>query len=312
MTVSVFLAFFFCKCSTHTQMKSRTLIKEKMSQFSNKTFIYDVWRHQMKLPRVNLTLKGHSRGGERSGFFIPEVGVCFDAGLNTDFSPQSILITHCHSDHSFCLPMMLTGVDPPPLVCCPKEHVHLFENFVQAKRLLSSAGRNHWRNSFLGVKPGDTVPLGNSYFAQVFRLIHSVPTVGYGLCNQRAKLKPEFLGKPGKELAALRQSGVEISDTITVPLVAYLCDTTTDVFAFHPELLDYPVVLVECTFLGDDVLETASKSRHTHWNDLKPIIASHPNTHFVLIHFSMRYSLEDLDQFFSGDNSLPNITVWKN
>jgi ribonuclease Z len=272
---------------------------------------------ELKLPKVHLTLKGHSRGSERSGFYIPELSVCFDAGVDLHFNPRGggIFISHCHGDHSYCLPMMIAGIRPPPLVCCPKEHVHLFENFVQAARLMVSGGRNSWKNTFCGVSPADEIPLprpGN-YVMRVFELFHSVPAVGYGLCQRRTKLKPEYVGKQGHELAALRLAGTEIEAVVSKPIIAYLTDTTTEVFVRQPELFAYPIVIVECTFLEDDLYDMAQESQHTHWRDLKPYIISHPDTHFVLVHFSLRYDAGDLDAFFSlDDNQLPNMSVWKN
>ena len=41
-----------------------------------------------------LTIVGKSIGGIATGFFIPEIQLCLDAGLCEDFSPQTILVTH--------------------------------------------------------------------------------------------------------------------------------------------------------------------------------------------------------------------------
>ena len=57
-----------------------------------------------------LSVKGHSRGAEKTCFYIPELKLFLDAGSNTSYQPKYILISHCHTDHSFLLPMILTGI----------------------------------------------------------------------------------------------------------------------------------------------------------------------------------------------------------
>ena len=65
------------------------------------TDIFNIWNFHKKLEGTNFTLKGHSRGGERSGFQIPAISLMFDAGLRTHQTPNHIFITHTHCDHFF-------------------------------------------------------------------------------------------------------------------------------------------------------------------------------------------------------------------
>jgi len=74
------------------------------------------------------------------------------------------------------------------------------------------------------------------------------------------------------------------------------------VFKSHPEILNYPVIVIECTFLFDHV-QQAVQSDHSHWSQLEPYVQSHPNTTFILIHFSLRYKSDEIEKFF---DSLPN------
>ena len=94
-------------------------------------------------------------------------------------------------------------------------------------------------------------------------------------------------------------------------------DTTDKVFESSPELFEYPVVVVECTFLWDEHEEAAGPSGHMHWKSIKRVAEQHINTTFVLIHFSMRYSLDDIFNFFKDmaggcpKNVYPWITAVK-
>lgn len=60
---------------------------------------------------------------------------------------------------------------------------------------------------------------------------------------------------------------------------------------------------MDCTFLPcnqsntEKEIKLANESKHTHWSLLYPLIQSHPEITFVLIHFSHRYSEEELTKF---------------
>ena len=109
----------------------------------------------------------------------------------------------------------------------------------------------------------------------------------------------------------MRKTGVEITETIKIPVIVYLCDTTIQCFEDYPELVFYNNVMCECTFFRDGEEELAKQSKHIHWSELKPIVLANPRTKFILIHFSMRYSNNDIKEFFDGEN-LSNIEPWLN
>ena len=83
-------------------------------------------------------------------------------------------------------------------------------------------------------------------------------------------------------------------------------------FNLHPEILQCPVVVIECTFLFPDHLNQAIQSDHTHYSQIEKLIKTNENTTFVLIHFSLRYKDAEIETFF---NSLPdgkpkNVIPW--
>ena len=61
----------------------------------------------------------------------------------------------------------------------------------------------------------------------VLPLDHRVPAVGYLVCETRDKLKSEFFGLAGTEIAQLRRNGVAVTNRVELPLIAYLGDTRT-------------------------------------------------------------------------------------
>ena len=63
----------------------------------------------MKLTLKNgWTLQGHSRAGERTGFWLSPLNILLDAGLETKKRPNAVLITHKHFDHLYNLPLIGT------------------------------------------------------------------------------------------------------------------------------------------------------------------------------------------------------------
>ena len=98
---------------------------------------------------------------------------------------------------------------------------------------------------------------------------HSVPCVSFGFSEEKKQIKAEYqiyiTESRGRELGALRKQGVVIEDITYVPRFVYVGDTSERVFEMNPELFKYQDIIVECTFLEDDDLEQATKTKHCHW-----------------------------------------------
>jgi ribonuclease Z len=278
------------------------------------SLLYDIWKYSYDLPGTQLTIRGHSRGSEKSCFYIPEIKTFLDAGCDSYFNPDYIFVTHCHSDHSFQLPMILTGLDRkgkgPPRIHAPIESQQLFQNFIQTTYQLRKGtvkAKGHFKVT--GLSPGQEVDLNKEgYYVCVYDMHHNVPTRGYGVCQRRKKLNPLFYGKSGKDLKILKKGGVDINIYINEKLVVYVLDTNINCFNTSPELLQYKNVMVECTFFKDE-----TSDHHIHWSQLKIIVMNNPNTNFILIHFSMRYTWDEIDKFFANEKEIyPNIMPWMN
>jgi len=153
------------------------------------------------------------------------------------------------------------------------------------------------------VKPNTTFKFGQNFSVKVIKCSHGVPSVGYAFSESRQKLKKEYLGISGKEIKALREKGADIFEVIELNKFVFLGDTTVAVFQDHPEILEYPVIILECSFLDADHLVFAHEAYHIHWKDIESIVEKHPKVIFVLIHFSLRYKDSYIEEYF---NSLPN------
>ena len=176
------------------------------------------------------TLQGHSKAGERTGFWIKQLKVVLDAGLSTYQSPKAIFLTHSHTDHSFEVTHIYEGREKAilkgkgkgkgknhkidergrPIVmqqCC----VPLIEKLINCTNDLSSGtpdycivnGIDPWyhRASYPFLVEPTSSPSSSRYTIdslqdieiEVLEGFHSVPSVGYGFNTVTHKLKPELL-----------------------------------------------------------------------------------------------------------------------
>ncbi|GAB1320340.1 hypothetical protein MFIFM68171_10550 [Madurella fahalii] len=173
------------------------------------------------------------------------------------------------------------------------------------------------------LRDGDTValrrlPPSQGWTATAFRCDHTVPCLGYLFSAVTHRLRPEYRSLAGPALRALRQEqGVQITSPVATPVFAFLGDTTAATLAGAPEWLAREdaavrVVITECSFLREEHRAQADKTKHTIWADLEKVVRRWPQTVFVLTHFSLRYSDEEVRRFFEemGDGAPGNVVVW--
>lgn len=319
---------------------------------------------------------GYSRAADKTAFYVPETRYLYhaaefvfereltlshrwflDAGgmAVAAHRPSHVFITHCHSDHVYNLPNLVSSRHHTN-VYGPQESVELIANLVDAAQKLNANTSDtsafyYAQMDLKGVSPGDVIEIGDKAQHVVrtvqvqahHRLVavgaivrdsslaavvvcglqcrHGVPCVGYLFYTKRTKLKPEFTGLPGKEIAALRKQGIEVQMSHEVPLLAFLGDTSIELFrdeATCEQLLPaFPIVFCECTALSDSDLspEEATARGHIHWEQLREVVERYPDTTFVLIHFSSRYRPFEIREFFERQRAenpgkYLNVLAW--
>ncbi|WP_131737207.1 MBL fold metallo-hydrolase [Actinomadura roseirufa] len=271
---------------------------------------WKTWR----IPGTELTLTGYSRANDKTFFHVPELRCSLDAGLCEGRQVDTVFLTHTHHDHSKDLDYLASrpsGTD----IYLPAEAVPYVESYLRA-----SAELNHGAgfdpalaggHRLHGVRGDDEFVFGRrGHHVRVVECEHKVPCVGYAFSERRRTLRPEFeelrrsLAREGRAaefgrlMAERRKGGAEVNAEVTRPLFAFLGDTHVTVFERNPWLFDYPVVITECTFLDDAEMDRANRVGHTVWSQLRPVVEAHPETLFVLIHFSLRYSDREVLAFF--------------
>jgi ribonuclease Z len=144
------------------------------------------------------------------------------------------------------------------------------------------------------MRPGDTLHIANNLWVRAFRTHHPVPSLGYQFFRRVDKLKPEFRGLVGAEIARRKQAGEELFVTQDRLELAYATDTLIRVLDTNPSMLESRVLVLECTFY--DERKSLADSRagcHIHLDELVEVVDRFQNEHIVLMHTSQIYAPQE-------------------
>ncbi len=244
----------------------------------------------------NWILEGKSSSAVATYIRIKELDLIFDLGRcpMRFIGTNHIFISHFHLDHYFGLPIYisqrwLAGM-PPGNIFVPQNGHKQLRNILNK---ISSLDRGkEWGYQLTPVEVGDTIHFRQNLVAHILPGNHSVPAVSFLICEIRKKLKPEYRNLSEREIVALKQSGVEITNEVQLPLVAYLGDTRGISVDSHPLLKKCKLLICECTFITPEHRERAKRTKHLHLDMIPILLEEFESEHIVLNHFSRRYTPE--------------------
>ena len=281
---------------------------------------YDAWKnsYDFKPNGNNISLKGYSIAGKSTGFFIPQLKFMFDAGIGSLFNPKHIFITHLHSDHTQALPQLLTGISTKPNVFIPKnmskyiiDYLLSFEKMTNCDETLTDEIFKD-RFTLIEVENGNEIIInsGKTYCINIFNTCHCLPSVGYAVFEIKKTIKPEYKNLSKEEKNKMIDDNIDIFITTKIPLLVYTGDTTTE--CYNNEIFNmykFPLIITECSFIKELNKKDLSHLMHTSIEDIEPFIKSHPETQFVLVHWSERYSKEQIYNNIES-KSFINVKIW--
>jgi ribonuclease Z len=218
-----------------------------------------------------------------------------------------VLLSHGHLDHALGLPFLLSHrsmqrEQPATRILCPLPTAERLERFVRAASELEERVYDY---EILGMQPGDRHELRGGFSAEAFASEHPVASVGYHLWRKRRSLAPRFLGLEPAELERLRAAGEELSAEREEIVMSYCGDTGPGVFAEEPRLFETPLLMIEITYLGDQLRERGRQYGHMHIEDLVAQREHLQNDALVLFHLSRRHRPAELR--LAVDELLPDL-----
>ncbi|WP_297035617.1 MBL fold metallo-hydrolase, partial [Thermogutta sp.] len=206
-----------------------------------------------RLSHKNITIEGYSRAAFQTYWRIPEFRLGFDLGGQpwAFMGTPSWFVSHTHIDHVVALPAYVSRRRmmkmEPPTIYLPEQAVPLVEKLLH---VVGRLDRGRLPCQLVPAAPGQEFELSRELVVTTVPTQHTVPSLGFIVWERRKKLKPEFHGLPGEKIRDLRLSGVEVTNEIRLPRVAYLGDTRVDVLDEYPDLYRAEVLIMEVTFLS--------------------------------------------------------------
>lgn len=266
---------------------------------------YPEGRGRVTVHAAGLEIEGVSIAGHESFYKLPAFRCLLEFGRAPDdvLGYGTVCLTHGHLDHAAGLAhhssrRRLTGL-PPARVFAPEEAAPDLEAWLAISERLENVD---YGVHVTPAVPGRTVDLRNDLAVTFLPGRHRVPTVGYLFSEVRKKLIDELVGHSEAEIVAFRESGAEVARREEIPLLAYPGDCAPAIFDAASELFRARVLLIECSFLGEDDRERARKYDHIHLDDIAERASLFQNEAIVLTHFSMRYRPEEI---FEALETLP-------
>ncbi len=240
-----------------------------------------------------LTIEGYSRAAVQSYWRIPEMRLGFDLGGQPwDFMGTPVwFVSHTHLDHIAALPVYVARrrmmkMEPPTIYLPDYCLAH-----VQALlRSVSRLDRGRLPCQLVPVSPGDEIQLSRELVVTAHRTKHTVPSLGFVVWDRRRKLRPEYQQLRGEQIRDLRLSGVDVTDELRTPKVAYLGDSTPEGLDDCPAMYQAEILILEMTFLAPrHRKERIHKMGHIHVDDIVQRRDRFHNQLVIAAHFSTRY-----------------------
>ncbi len=249
-------------------------------------------------------LQGVSLGGVYTSIFAPDLNALFDVGISARSAAAAdfLFISHGHADHigaivSHLGTRALMGKLKPPTVFLPEEIEEALHDMLKATSRLHGY---EMTVKTVAMQPGDVARMRGDIEVHAFRTHHRVPSLGFSLVRKIRKLRNEFLGLPGPEIAQRKRAGEDLFRVEERTEISYATDTLIQVLDNNPQLYKSRILILECTFLDTrKSLQATRAGCHVHLDELLERSHLFENEALVLMHFSQLYNPETVREILN-------------
>lgn len=256
---------------------------------------------------MKLTITAFSTALFSTWYFIDELGLLFDAGdgvsahlLQKARKVKHAFISHADRDHLSGLIQFnqLNARAGFPIIYYPKDSGSFPYMADFATKFDPHVKGTVWNP----IEYGAIVYLNKAVRVRSFRNEHMpfppevVKTMGFHIERIKRKLKPEFLGLAGKEIAQLRKEKGE--DAITEEVIENILSYSGDSPVATDGRFDNTNILIhEATFLRIDesVIDHERANKHSTLEGVLKMVKNTNVQQLILGHFSSRYSTAEID-----------------
>ncbi|MDA0813493.1 MAG: MBL fold metallo-hydrolase [Verrucomicrobia bacterium] len=255
----------------------------------------------------HLTITGYSTALFSTWYFVNEFGVLFDCGdgvsaglLQKARKVKHVFISHADRDH-------VAG-----LLQFNQLNARAGLNFYYPKDCGSFPAMAEFSSRFdphvsgtqwIPLEAGQEVRLRHDLLVRTIENRH-VPaepgqfkSLSYAVDRISRRLKPEFSGRSGEEIAAVRQKlgDAAITDEARSPSLIYSGDTPPE---WDGRYHGAEVLIHEATFLTAAEIDPddPKRNKHSSLDQVMKMVAGSKIKKLILGHFSSRYSNEQIDE----------------
>jgi ribonuclease Z len=239
-------------------------------------------------------LQGISVAGEQTTIQVPELDLNFDMGHCTraSLTAKTVALSHAHMDHLGALPYWLSqryfqklGIGR--VVCHPK----IAGDLAKMLKSWHSLEGQSTPCEIIELTEGNELPLKGNFYLRCVEMNHTSPCQGYVVIEKRSKLKAEYRELPQDRIKDLKTDGVEITELIELPIIAYTGDTNKCDALKCDLFRKARTMITECTFFLEEHKERAKIGKHLHVTDLVELLNVWEAGNVVITHVSRRTSL---------------------